>query len=256
MTRKFLTALILVLAGCGSTGGSAPGSQMVTGQERGGGDDTGLEFNQALSMSVNELQTLALPEASNLNFAQLKTALGSVAVLVVDQPLETQNGDVMQNSTAQNDRSKNQILVNRSRWHDLASNGLRKALALHEVLSLIGAESTGHYPISTAYMIKLGLSDDPNILDVAAVCVAESKCLQKDPLCVLVSNGALSVTDLNVVWTKQYSCTDKQGRTSRYSKPEYKVENSFSGGGPGYTQWECNQQAAEISYGYQRCAAQ
>ena len=62
----------------------------------------------------------------------------------------------MQNSAAINDPRANTIIINRQRWINITDPFMRSAIALHEVLSLNGLESTGSYPFSARLLALNG----------------------------------------------------------------------------------------------------
>jgi uncharacterized protein len=74
-----------------------------------------------------------------------------VKVIIVDETLPLQIGSAVQTSAALNFPGENQILVNRSAWKQIADDKMKEALALHELLSLMGLEGTGQYTISQKY---------------------------------------------------------------------------------------------------------
>lgn len=66
-------------------------------------------------------------------------------------------GSMVQESIAINRPSSMTILLNRYRWQAEKDLRLKGGIALHEVVSLAGLETTGFYPISSRYIDQLGL---------------------------------------------------------------------------------------------------
>lgn len=149
-----------------STRVSAGGISIV-----GGGDDLGLEFQQAYSAAVKEIRR-DLPELYEiLNTNGLAEFPSSVSVIVVDTDLTVSTDGRLQYSTAVNDAIKNTILINRVRWSTIRDPQVKGALALHEVASLKGLEVTGRYPISGKYLSHYGIITS-SLESFAITCVA------------------------------------------------------------------------------------
>lgn len=125
-------------------------------KETGGGDEIGLEFRNAFEnafrlVKEGKVSGAFSPEA-------LEEAAKKAHVLVVDESLSVTFGNTKQDSIAVNIPAEGLIKVNRYRWSALKLEKLKEAVALHEVLSLIGVERTGYYEISARYLEQAGLS--------------------------------------------------------------------------------------------------
>jgi hypothetical protein len=127
---------------------------------RGGGDDTALEFTNAFHAAVNEIDARFPDLAAAVRPTAPEALLSRVSIFVEDQPLLVPAGEGTQESVAVNEPATLRIWINRARWRDVGHTRIREAIALHEVLSLSGAEGTGRYPISAAYLAKFNLRND------------------------------------------------------------------------------------------------
>ncbi len=148
-----ITRILMVLATAFAVSGSCLAEQ---GRETGnGGDTSALEFKISAMEAVRDLVTSIsdYPELAGHDLARI--AYG-VAVVIVEKSLFVTHGASTQESTAVNYRDQNKIEVNRARWKALENVDLRKAIALHEILSLAGIEETGSYPVSIRYLQARG----------------------------------------------------------------------------------------------------
>lgn len=129
------------------------------GTEAHGGDEVGLEFLALMKTAVGDA---AADSGLRARFerAGLGAKLSAVKVVTTDQPLIVEAFGIRQESVAVNEAGKALIQVNRGRWKAISSESLKKAIALHEALSLVGLESTGSYPISGNYAARFGFSED------------------------------------------------------------------------------------------------
>lgn len=143
---KLLLALLL-LPNLSFAGGKAVGN---------GGDEIGLEFQNAAIRAVNEAVAYGLLESAQ--GVELRALSLSATILVTDNPLGSVRGRYEQESIAINIPEQTTVLVNRFRWQEATNDRLREGLALHEVLSLRGLEGTGNYRISGAYLARFSLS--------------------------------------------------------------------------------------------------
>ncbi|MNS57668.1 hypothetical protein D3C72_905640 [compost metagenome] len=130
------------------------------GQDRGGGDDVGLEF-----LTIAQTVLADLENNQNFLFLQVQSAnlneiVNGMRVLTVDTALKVTAGNLTQDSVAVNDRSQLVILVNRKRWVAITDSRVKAGIVLHEILSLAGLEETGFYPISSRYVTALGAPAD------------------------------------------------------------------------------------------------
>jgi hypothetical protein len=131
-----------------------------SGQDRGGGDEIGLEFVAIAQSTLADLQ-----KNQNFLYEQIKSKnldeiLVNMRVMTVDTSLKVSVGPVTQDSVAVNDRKDQTILVNRQRWHAIRDVRVKAGIVLHEILSLAGLEETGFYPISSRYVNDLGISSE------------------------------------------------------------------------------------------------
>lgn len=125
-----------------------------------GGDEVALEFRQAFSSAVSRAQEKLPALYGKIQAAGLPEVLESAEILVVDEPLLVKKDGVYQDSIALNSLSPRQIRVNRFRWKE-TSLEIKEALALHEVASLAGLETTGKYPLSGEYLSLFRLQGNP-----------------------------------------------------------------------------------------------
>ena len=127
---------------------------------RGGGDDTALEFTNAFHAAMNEIEK-SFPElAAAIAPAGPAALLPKVNIFVEENPLLVPAGEGSQESVAVNEPATLNVWINRARWRNVGHTRIREAIALHEILSLAGAEGTGRYPISAAYLAKFNLRND------------------------------------------------------------------------------------------------
>lgn len=122
-------------------------------KETGGGDEVGLDFQQALKRSLREL---AIRPMNGLSLDEIEAATERASIIAVEHDLTVNTGKFTQESVATNEPVTGIIQVNRARWNAIGSEKMKEAIALHEVLSLAGKESTGHYQYSSLYLENLG----------------------------------------------------------------------------------------------------
>jgi hypothetical protein len=122
------------------------------GQERGGGDEVGLEFHAAFHSALQELKNKDLATFKQIANAQIELVAKNAKVIVVDEALDVHVKDLIQDSVAANEPHTMTIMINRARWNAIKSPHLKEAIALHEILSLKGLEETGFYPISGRFL--------------------------------------------------------------------------------------------------------
>jgi hypothetical protein len=130
---------------------------LMGGVNGGGGDQVGLQFATALKTALHKIETTNPKLFSEIG---PKVQLNSYdrRIVVVDEALDVQLGDLIQNSVAVNIPVLNLILVNRSRWAEVSESELQEGIALHEALSLVGLEQTGYYPYSSVFVLEQGLA--------------------------------------------------------------------------------------------------
>lgn len=123
----------------------------------GGGDDIALEFQQYAAQALKDIQ--AQPETfGKYSLKEILATLSDIQVVIVDESLDIETKELIQNSVAVNIPEKNLIFVNRVRWGAVEDVRMRKAISLHEVLSLKKVEQTGYYPVSSKYLNSLGVN--------------------------------------------------------------------------------------------------
>jgi len=125
-------------------------------KETGGGDEIGLEFRNAFATALRAVKDGTVK--GSFSAEALEKAASTAHVLVVEEPLSVSFAGTKQDSVAVNIPAEALIKVNRFRWSGLKAEKLKEAVALHEVLSLIGVERTGYYEISARYLEQAGLS--------------------------------------------------------------------------------------------------
>jgi hypothetical protein len=125
-------------------------------KETGGGDEVALEFRQAFAASLRTIKEGRI--RGKFSVGDLERAVEKANLVVVDEPLTVRFQDLTQESVAVNEPANWLIKINRGRWNSLKSAKLQEAIALHEVLSLIGIERTGYYEVSARYLEEAGLS--------------------------------------------------------------------------------------------------
>lgn len=124
---------------------------------RGGGDEVGLEFQSVFNVAMSIVEN---NNDLNKYFDFKKLQNLSVELAVVEQELVVEvSPGIFQNSVAANYPTIKLIEINRAKWSGLSEIALKQGLALHEMLSLIGVEKTGTYPISSKYVAKFGVSN-------------------------------------------------------------------------------------------------
>jgi hypothetical protein len=146
-----MTKLFFVLLGLAAVSGDA-----FAWKETGGGDEVGLEFRNAFANALRAVKDGTI--GGNFSAEDLEKAAEKARVLVVEESLSVSFGGAKQDSVAVNIPADALIKVNRTRWIGLKTEKLKEAVALHEVLSLIGVERTGYYEISARYLEQAGLS--------------------------------------------------------------------------------------------------
>lgn len=126
----------------------------------GGGDEVGLEFQKTLQDVVAEVQVHMPQLFKKLEQNGFLNLAAKVKVVIADEGLNVGYLAYIQDSVAANLPEVATILVNRQRWLAISDYKLKKAIALHELLSLAKLESTGSYPLSSKYLANQGLSED------------------------------------------------------------------------------------------------
>lgn len=127
------------------------------GRESGGGDEEGLNFKNISLVVLSEFKKEFSDDYAKLALNNSEQIIMSTKVIVVDKDLELKIDGQVQNSVAINNPEDNSILISRKRWKEM-SPVMKKGIALHEILSLVGAERTGYYKYTSAYVFKKGLA--------------------------------------------------------------------------------------------------
>jgi len=144
--------LVLLLGVLISTNAFALGGGTVGN----GGNEIALDFIQT---AQRVLQTFGgyLKTYPELKGKNLKETLNKAQVLSSRTPLYVEKNSVKQECTAMNFPQQLTIAINEKRWSQLTEPAIKEALALHELLGLVGVEQTGNYYISKKYLIKNGI---------------------------------------------------------------------------------------------------
>jgi hypothetical protein len=124
----------------------------------GGGDEIGLDFQSSIATAMENLKVRDAQLYQQVQGLDVEQILARARFVVVDEALEVKYQDIIQNSTATNDPETGLILINRKRWLAINDDHLKEGIALHEILSLKGIESTGYYPISSKYVSLMGVN--------------------------------------------------------------------------------------------------
>lgn len=125
-------------------------------KETGGGDEVALEFQQAFFSALRAVEEGKV--SGKFSAEGLKAAARKAQIVVVEKPLLVKAPGGTQESIAVNTPASFLIQVNRSRWNAIRDVKIKEAVALHEVLSLMGLEHTGYYEYSARYLEAAGLS--------------------------------------------------------------------------------------------------
>lgn len=155
---KFLTALLIF---------SINGATALAEGTRGGGHPDGLDFIRAAKRAAQDLMSDGNTFKVDLNL--LQKTISEMNVLVVDENLPVNFLDLNQQSVAINEPAKSLIQINSNEWKKIVDEKLKRALALHEVLSLMKIESTGRYPVSLNYLTTRGYQCVGNLCDAPPV---------------------------------------------------------------------------------------
>ena len=190
------------------------------GTEGHGGDEVGIQFQQAFRAGM--LEILKRPDFIPLaNLKSLAALEGTAKILVIDCPANKKcpvnffvsiNG-VPQESIAINDPDNQIIFINRTRWNQVRNVHVLEAIALHEMLSLLKLEDTGKYEISGRYLSIYGWNSE-SILHPFALSDEEFKEQEKARLEALeVKNEVLKIRKALV----ESNC-DEEGATGLFTR--------------------------------------
>lgn len=150
-------------------------------KDGGGGDNIALEFQDAARGALRYLEQNFPEIFQELLSQDVETLIETAKVFVVDEALDVENKKFIQSSVAFNSPKSQTIYINRLKWVEILNENIKKAIALHEVLSLKNIESTGRYPISTKLYSKLSLdhtvrrNDLGNVPQEAYICKTSSE---------------------------------------------------------------------------------
>ena len=116
-----------------------------------GGNEIALEFFNAGKRAL-QIYNKVLSTYPELKGKDLVQALEKTQILVSSTTLYVDKDGVRQESTAMNFENPSTIVVHDKKWKRISQLAIKEALALHEVLGLVGIEKTGDYHISKGYL--------------------------------------------------------------------------------------------------------
>jgi hypothetical protein len=126
----------------------------------GGGDENGLVFIPFLEAALGKLNDFDSAVFTQYH-GRLKQVEEKAKVVIVDvaanPSLDQIFREKIQNSVALNIIETQVVFLNSRRWNRIRIPAVKEAIALHEALSLLNVESTGHYPISGRYLVWRGV---------------------------------------------------------------------------------------------------
>lgn len=173
MKKEILMSLILLSGSLSQAGTSKVGTVIESNKAKsielsklrgsegvGGGDEVGLEFQKVLQDVLEEVRVQMPSLFEVLKRNNLQGLAVNLKIVVADDELNVGYMAYIQDSTAANLPETLTILVNRKRWLAITDYKLKKAVALHELLSLAKLESTGSYSLSSKYLADQGLAED------------------------------------------------------------------------------------------------
>jgi hypothetical protein len=178
-----------------------------------GGDPIAFEFMnsaRAAFLSIDRNSDLY----SHVDISALTRLLQSTKIVVTNEPIFVIVDGVRQQSVAANFHDPNRIVLHRSAWLAIKDPDTKKALALHEYLSLLGIESSGNYEVSrnitaNCYGPQLArdavraialVSNRANISDIVGGCSQEDICQ------IFANYRSLNYADLYQVKYDQSQC--------------------------------------------------
>lgn len=159
---RFIVVLFLIISTISLNKVHARGGSEVGN----GGDEVALQFYAAATAAINivEREFRRFPE---LRVVNLRQALSEVRVVVSQENSDTTFGDILQIPVAKNYPESRLIVINRQRWLMIEDKVILQALALHEILGILGYEGTGVYTYSARFLSLMGRSLDPSIFEGA-----------------------------------------------------------------------------------------
>lgn len=145
--RKFILSIGILITVSAHAGGGTVGN---------GGNEAALDFlnsaKRMLSIYGSELKTYP-----QLKGKDLGKVVEKAQILVSSTSLFLEINGIKQESTAVNFKNPLTIVINEKRWANIKEDAIKEALALHELLGLVGVEKTGVYFISKNYLMKNGV---------------------------------------------------------------------------------------------------
>lgn len=170
-----------------------------------GGNEVALDFlrsaKRVLAIYGGELKTFAQLKNKNLGETLEKTKL-----LVSSTPLTVELRGINQEVTAVNFKRPSTILINEKRWLKIKEDAVKEALALHELLSLVGVERTGVYFISKNYLVKNG------ILCTDDLCESQKNVGAEETFCRFLNNWQMS----DITFKHRFACKNKSSEFEIY----------------------------------------
>ncbi|MBO9668698.1 MAG: hypothetical protein J7501_18005, partial [Bdellovibrio sp.] len=143
--KHLLVLFVLSVAFVSSASYAAP-NRIIRGNEGAyGGDDVGLEFKALGEEAFREIWRQRTDLQALFDVEKAATVLENVLVLAVDDDLQLAVDGAIQQVVAVNYPDVNRILVSAPRWKKINDTRAKQALVLHEVLSIMGLETTGLY---------------------------------------------------------------------------------------------------------------
>lgn len=124
-----------------------------------GGNEVGLEFESSFRQALIKVAAHKIEGLESIVKIDYDIRLRDLKILVVDEPLQVTIDGQTQECVAINYPDQKAIRVSSIKWKALDNPWIREGIALHEVLSLLGFESTGQYRYSARYISNF--SQDP-----------------------------------------------------------------------------------------------
>jgi hypothetical protein len=140
-------------------------------KDGGGGTPPNIDFQSAVQEALADfklyfpLEYAELVKSTPQHKGILETIKGATFI-VVDESLSVELMGVLQDSAAFFIPELQVILINRKNWEmisKLPNKNFRKANAFHEVLGLMGLETTGNSPFSSKFLQRANASSVQNI---------------------------------------------------------------------------------------------
>lgn len=121
-----------------------------------GGNSLALEFSKIAEQAITDVDRY--PEIfKNISSGDLQSMFNGVEILVSKVPVYSEKNEIKQYSTLINYNNPKTIVIYEAGWEAIKTHEIKKALIIHELLSLLGKETTGDYSISRQYLNKLGI---------------------------------------------------------------------------------------------------